>query len=96
MLLAEMPELDRMTAGEAASLTGLAPVPRDSGAMRSRRMTAGGRRALRPVLFQAALAAACHNLLLKTAAKPLKERGKRTSWSSSPTPDGLSLSRMRS
>ena len=34
MLLAEMPELGRMTAGEAASMTRLAPVPRDSGAMR--------------------------------------------------------------
>ncbi len=60
MLLAEVPELGRMTAGEAASMTGLAPLPRDSGAMRGRRMIAGGRRALRHVLFQAALAAACH------------------------------------
>src|SRR4028119_896802 len=42
MLLAEMPELGRTTAGEAASMTGLAPVPRDSGAMRGRRMIAGG------------------------------------------------------
>ena len=76
MLLAEMPELGRMTAGEAAAMTGLAPVPHDSGKMRGRRAIAGGRRALRHVLFQAALAAACHNPVLKPVAQRLKERGK--------------------
>ncbi|TYB83653.1 IS110 family transposase [Oceaniovalibus sp. ACAM 378] len=76
MLIAEMPELGRMTSGEAAARTGLAPVPHDSGAMRGRRAIAGGRRSLRRVLFQAALAAACHNPVLKPVAKRLKERGK--------------------
>ena len=57
-------------------MAGLAPVPRDSGAMRGRRMIAGGRRALRHVLFQAALATACHNPVLKPVARRLKERGK--------------------
>ncbi|TGN51935.1 IS110 family transposase, partial [Paracoccus liaowanqingii] len=76
MLVAEMSELGRMTAGEAAAMAGLAPVPHDSGAMRDRRAIAGGRRALRQVLFQAALAAACHNPALKPLAKRLKERGK--------------------
>jgi transposase len=76
MLIAEMPELGRMTAGEAAAMTGLAPVPHDSGTMRGRRAIAGGRRALRHVLFQAALAAACHNPVLKPVTKRLKERGK--------------------
>jgi transposase len=76
MLIAEMPELGRMTAGEAAAMTGLAPVPHDSGAMRGRRAIAGGRRALRHVLFQAALAAAGHNPTLKPVAQPLKARGK--------------------
>lgn len=76
MLIAEMPELGRMTAGEAAAMTGLAPVPHDSGTMRGRRAIAGGRQALRHVLFQAALAAACHNPILKPVAQHLKERGK--------------------
>lgn len=76
MLIAELPELGRMTSGQAAAMTGLAPVPHDSGAMRGRRTIAGGRRSLRHVLFQAALAAACHNPVLKTVAKRLKERGK--------------------
>ncbi|VDS10357.1 Transposase IS116/IS110/IS902 family protein [Paracoccus haematequi] len=57
-------------------MTGLAPVSRDSGAMRGRRMIAGGRRALRHVLFQAALAAACHNPALRPIARRLKEKGK--------------------
>jgi transposase len=76
MLIAEMPELGCMTAGEAAAMAGLAPVPHDSGAMRGRRAIAGGRRALRHVLFQAALAAACHNPVLKAVAKRMKEQGK--------------------
>ena len=76
MLIAELPELARMTAGEAAAMTGLAPVPHDSGTMRGRRAIAGGRRALRRVLFQAALPAACHNPVLKPVARRLKERGK--------------------
>jgi transposase len=75
MLIAEMPEPGRMTAGEAAAMTGLAPVPHDSGAMRGRKTIVGGRRALRQVLFQAALAAASHNQMLKSVAKRLKERG---------------------
>ena len=76
MLIAEMPELGRMTSGEAAAMTGFAPIPHDSGAMRGKRAIAGGRRALRHVLFQAALAAACHNPVLKPVAQALKIRGK--------------------
>ena len=76
MSFAELPELGRMTSGEAAAMTGLAPVPHDSGAMRARRVIAGRRRSLRHVPFQAELAAACHNPVLKPGAKRLKERGK--------------------
>ncbi|MFT8403999.1 MAG: transposase [Gluconobacter potus] len=43
MLLAEMPELGRMTATEAAAMTGLAPMSHDSGAMRGKRVISGGR-----------------------------------------------------
>lgn len=39
-------------------------------------MIAGGRRALRHVLYQAALAAAYHNPALKSVTQRLKERGK--------------------
>ncbi|RRH67561.1 transposase [Falsigemmobacter faecalis] len=40
----------------------------DSGALKGRRMIAGGRRDLRQALFQAALAASLHNPILKAAA----------------------------
>jgi transposase len=76
MLIAEIPELGRMTSGEAAAMTGQAPVPHESGTMRGRRAIAGGRRALRHVLFRAALAAACHNPVLKPVAQRLKTRDK--------------------
>jgi transposase len=76
MLIAELPELGHMTAGEAAAMTGLAPVPHDSGTFRGKRSIAGGRRLLRRVLFQAALAAATHNPILKPAAEQFKRNGK--------------------
>jgi transposase len=57
-------------------MIGLAPIPHDSGAMGGKRAIAGGRSALRHLLFQAALAAACHNPVLKPVAQALKIRGK--------------------
>ncbi|WP_349943195.1 transposase [Fulvimarina sp. MAC8] len=65
-----------MAAGEVAAMTGLAPVPHDSGIVRGKRAIAGGRRSLRRVLFQAALAAATHNPILKPFAERLKWNGK--------------------
>ena len=76
ILIAEMPELGRMTSGKAAAMTGLAPVAHDSGTLRGRQAIAGGRRSLRRVLFQAALAAAYHNPLLRPVAQRLKKQGK--------------------
>lgn len=55
MPIAGMPELGRMSAGEAAAMSGVAPLRHDSGTMRASRTIAGGRRALRHVLYQAAL-----------------------------------------
>ena len=76
MLISEMPELDRMTAGEAVSMPACARAC-DRGAMRGCRMIAGERRALRHVLFQAALAAACHNLALKPVPGASRKRASR-------------------
>lgn len=56
-LLAGMPELGSIGQGQAASLAGLAPHPRQSGKSDGYRSTRGGRRFLRPPLFLAALAA---------------------------------------
>ncbi len=69
MLIAELPEPGRMTSGEAAAMTGLAPIPHDSGAMRGRRAVAGGRRSLRHVLFQAALSQSGSQACRKTSQR---------------------------
>ncbi len=76
LLIGDMPELGRMTSAQAAAMTGLAPIPHDSGALRGKRAIAGGRRHLRHVLFQAALVAAHHNPSLKTVAGRLQSHGK--------------------
>jgi len=76
MLIAEMPELGQITGEQAAALTGLAPIARDSGAMRGKRAIGGGRRQLRHVLFQAALVASYHNSVLKVFADRLRDAGK--------------------
>lgn len=76
MLIAEMPELGAITGEEAAALVGLAPVARESGTLRGKRAIAGGRRALRHVMFQAALVAAHHNPTMKTFADRLRNAGK--------------------
>ncbi|OAG75490.1 transposase [Acetobacter malorum] len=65
-----------MKATEAAAITGLAPMTHDSGAMRGKRIIPGEKRSLCHVLFQAGLAAACYNPVLKTVATHTKERGK--------------------
>lgn len=75
-LISEMPELGALSGEQAAALTGLAPFAHDSGAMRGKRAIGGGRRALRHVLFQAALVASHHNPVLKAFANRLRERGK--------------------
>ncbi|WP_456389047.1 transposase [Profundibacter sp.] len=76
MLIAEMPELGQIPGEQAAALTGLAPIAHDSGAMRGKRAIGGRRRALRHVLFQAALVASHHNPTLTVFANRLRERRK--------------------
>ena len=76
MLIAEMPELGQISGEQAAALAGLAPVARDSGQMRGKRMIGGGRMALRCVLYQAALVASIHNKDLKVFADRLRKEGK--------------------
>ena len=76
MLIAEMPELGTITGEQAAALVGLAPVAQDSGTLRGKRTIAGGRRALRHVMFQAALVAAHHNPSMKALADRLRKAGK--------------------
>ena len=76
MRIAEMPEPVTSTGEEAAALAGLAPVAQDSGALRGKRAIAGGRRALRHVMSEAALVASHHNPTMKACADRLRKAGK--------------------
>jgi transposase len=75
-LIAELPELGRIDRRRLAALVGVAPVNRDSGAMRGHRAIAGGRADVRNVLFMAALAAIRHNPVIRDLYDRLRRRGR--------------------
>lgn len=56
-LVADVPELGRLSRREIAALVGVAPLNRDSGTLRGRRTVWGGRASVRAVLYMGALAA---------------------------------------
>lgn len=76
MLLTEVPELGQLNRRQIAALIGLAPLNRDSGAFRGKRMTGGGRRAVRTRLFMPTVVACHHNPVLKPFYQRLIEKGK--------------------
>jgi transposase len=75
-LLAELPELGAMNRGQAAKLVGLAPLNRDSGTLRGKRMIGGGRAPVRRSLYMATLVATRHNRLIRNHYRQLLGRGK--------------------
>ncbi|MFO1065394.1 MAG: IS110 family transposase [Pirellulales bacterium] len=75
-LLAELPELGKLSRGEAAKLVGVAPIVRESGQSESKRKTAAGRSQVRKVLYMAALVATRHNLPLQAFYQRLVAKGK--------------------
>lgn len=75
-LLIEMPELGRLSRGEVASLAGVAPFNADSGEVSAPRHIRGGRRAVRRVLFMAALTAVRVNPALSAFYRRLRANGK--------------------
>ena len=75
-LIAEMPELGTMTRGKASALAGLAPMNRDSGQFRGKRMIQGGRPAVRQALYMAALVASRHNPVIREFYQRLRQAGK--------------------
>lgn len=76
-LLVLIPELGSLNRKEIASLTGLAPIAKDSGSCRGYRATGHGRAGIKPVLFMAAMAARNSNSSLKSFYNRLIEAGKR-------------------
>lgn len=78
-LLAEVPELGKLSRRQISALVGVAPINRDSGTMRGRRTIFGGRARVRTTLYMATLVAARFNPVIKafymrlvTAGKPKK------------------------
>jgi transposase len=63
-LIADLPELGRLDRKQIAALVGVAPLNRDSGKMRGKRTTWGGRAKVRCVLYMAALTASRTNPVL--------------------------------
>jgi len=64
-LIADLPELGHLDRRRIAALAGLAPVARDSGAFRGRRMIVGGRAHVRRILYMATVAAIKYNSVIR-------------------------------
>jgi len=75
-LIADLPELGQLDRRRIAALVGVAPLNRDSGQMRGRRTTAGGRADVRSTLFMATLVATRWNPVISQHYKALVERGR--------------------
>jgi len=75
-LLAEVPELGKLNGREISALVGVAPINRDSGAMRGKRTIFGGRSQVRKVLYMAALTAIRRGSPLRPFYERLTQRGR--------------------
>lgn len=75
-LLADLPELGRLSRREIAKLVGVAPLSRDSGTLHGRRFVQGGRASVRAVLYMAALAATRRNVVIRAFYVRLLAAGK--------------------
>lgn len=84
-LLIDLPELGHLGRREIASLVGVAPFARDSGAMRGVRRIRGGRASVRTVLYLAAMTASRFNPPLAALYQRLRQAGKPASRPSSPS-----------
>ena len=75
-LIAELPELGRLTHRQIASLVGLAPFNQDSGRYRGLRHVRGGRTTVRQALYMAALAGTRWNPVMRAFHQRLRDAGK--------------------
>ncbi|MGK3159957.1 IS110 family transposase [Enterobacter kobei] len=75
-LLAEVPELGKLSRRQIGALVGVAPMNRDSGTLRGRRTVFGGRSGTRTALYMATLVAARYNPAIKMFYVRLVEAGK--------------------
>jgi transposase len=76
VLLSDLPELGLLNRRQIAALVGLAPINRDSGTFRGKRMTSGGRRMVRKQLYMPTLVAIQHNPVIRAYYQRLLKNGK--------------------
>lgn len=76
MLIAMLPELGTLSRRQIAALVGLAPMNRDSGKFRGKRMIVGGRAAVRAYLYMPMLTAIRFNPVIKCLFDRLMAAGK--------------------
>jgi transposase len=76
VLIAEVPELGKLSEREVSSLIGVAPFNRDSGRWRGTRTIQGGRGRVRRALYMPAMCAIRHNPILKAFYNKLIARNK--------------------
>jgi transposase len=75
-LLSDLPELGTLNRQKIASLVGIAPMNRDSGQMRGKRMITGGRPSVRNMLYMATVASLRSNPKIAPFYRRLREAGK--------------------
>jgi transposase len=75
-LVAALPELGRLSRREIAALVGVAPLNRDSGTLRGKRLIWGGRAPVRAALYMAAFAGVRWNPVLREFYRRLRTAGK--------------------
>ncbi|AQT68028.1 Transposase [Anaerohalosphaera lusitana] len=76
MIVSELPEIGSLNRRQIASLVGVAPMNRDSGLMRGKRTTGGGRKEVRTRLFMPTLVAIQHNPVIRKFYRRLLQNGK--------------------
>jgi transposase len=79
-LLAELPELGRLNHKQIAALVGVAPLNRDSGTLRGKRLVYGGRAPVRAVLYMAALVASRRNPVIQAFYRGCGRPANRPRW----------------
>ena len=75
-ILAGLPELGTLNRRQAAALVGVAPINRDSGTLRGRRTTGGGRAEVRRALYMPTLVAIRYNPQIRTFYERLVANGR--------------------
>lgn len=75
-LIAELPELGQLSHRQIASLVGIAPLARDSGRFRGKRMIWGGRAPVRTALYLSIWSASRWNPVIRVFYRRLRDNGK--------------------